>query len=324
MLIYHLRHAVRRLVREPAFTLAAVLTLALGVGANVAVFAVVEAVLLRPLPYPAAEALVTLNHRDQRTGITKEFVAIGDYVDIVDRQTAFASIAAWGKGEATVYGVGEPYQIFAIQGSGTLFDVLRIRPVLGRAFTPEDGVRGAAPVMLLGYEQWRNRFGGDPNVIGRTLRVGTRDRTIVGVTPPNLRFYSTRPADAILPMTLPTAPPQFRKGDWTFLVGRLKPGRTIADGTNDLARISRQMEAEHPQDNLASTYFATPGAPTDALSKFAWTTHKTNPENVTDPRTAQVQSILNDAHTAIMSGSSSIDAALAQAKQRVHDEVGIG
>ncbi len=76
--------------------------------------------------------------------------------------------------------------------------------------------------------------------------------------------------------------------------------------------------------DVASTYFATPGAPTDALSKFAWTTHKTNPENVTDPRTAQVQSILNDAHTAIMSGSSSIDAALAQAKQRVHDEVGIG
>src|SRR5215217_5409962 len=92
MVLYLIRHAFRQLVREPAFTVAALLTLALGVGANVAVFAVVDAVLLRPLPYPDADRLVILNHRDKRTGITKEFIAIGDYVDLVSRQRAFESL----------------------------------------------------------------------------------------------------------------------------------------------------------------------------------------------------------------------------------------
>ena len=98
MFLYLVRHAFRQLVREPAFTVAALLTLALGVGANVAVFAVVEAVLLRPLPYASADDLVILNHRDKRTGITKEFIAIGDYVDLAGRQTAFESLAAYGRG----------------------------------------------------------------------------------------------------------------------------------------------------------------------------------------------------------------------------------
>src|SRR5215204_1929055 len=102
MVLYLIRHAFRQLVREPAFTVAALLTLALGVGANVAVFAVVEAVLLRPLPYPDADRLVILNHRDKRTGITKEFIAIGDYVDLVSRQGAFESLAAYGRGQTSI------------------------------------------------------------------------------------------------------------------------------------------------------------------------------------------------------------------------------
>ena len=110
MFLYLIRHAFRLLIREPAFTLAAVLTLALGVGANVAVFAVVEAVLLRPFPYPEAGRLVILNHRDRHTGISKQFIAIGDYLDLVQRQTAFESMAAWGGASVTVYGAGEPYR----------------------------------------------------------------------------------------------------------------------------------------------------------------------------------------------------------------------
>jgi len=108
--LYHLRHAFRRLLREPAFTIAAVLTLALGVGGNVAVFAVVEAVLLRPLPYPAADRLTILNHRDQRTGITKEFIPIADYTELATRQSTFDALGAYGGGTATVFGSAEPYR----------------------------------------------------------------------------------------------------------------------------------------------------------------------------------------------------------------------
>jgi hypothetical protein len=98
MFLYHLRHAFRQLVREPAFTVAALLTLALGVGANVAVFAVVEGVLLRPLPYVNADELVILNHRDKRTGITKEFIALGDYIDLAAQQSAFETLTTYGRG----------------------------------------------------------------------------------------------------------------------------------------------------------------------------------------------------------------------------------
>jgi hypothetical protein len=111
MFLSDLRYAARRLIREPRFTLAAVLTLALGVGANVAVFAVVEAVLLRPLGYPEADRLVTLNHRDERTGITKPFNAIGDYVDFAERQKSFDAFGAYGSGEATIFGMGDPFRV---------------------------------------------------------------------------------------------------------------------------------------------------------------------------------------------------------------------
>jgi len=188
MLLYNLRHAFRRLLREPGFTTAAVLTLALGVGANLAVFAVVEAVLLRPLPYEDADRLLILNHRDQRTGITKEFIAIGDYVDIATRQSSFESLGAYGSFQATIFGQGEPYQVSALLGTAELLAALRIRPLLGRGLLPEDALTGAGPVVLLGYDLWRTRFGSDSSVVGRSITVGAATFQVVGVAPPAFRF----------------------------------------------------------------------------------------------------------------------------------------
>lgn len=124
MFMYEIRHAFRLLVREPGFTLAAVLTLALGVGANVAVFAVVQAVLLRPLPYFDADRLVILNHRDQRTGITKEFIAMGDYVDLAHRQTVFEGLGGYSDAQGTISGVGEPFHVLGLKATPDLFATL--------------------------------------------------------------------------------------------------------------------------------------------------------------------------------------------------------
>ena len=143
MLLHHLRHAFRMIVREPAFSAAAILTLALGVGANVAVFAVVESVLLRPLPYADADNLVILNHRDRRTGITKEFVAIGDYVDLAARQTTLDHLVAYGSGPATIHGDGEPLSVSALSATSGLFELLRVTPALGRQLTADDTRQGA-------------------------------------------------------------------------------------------------------------------------------------------------------------------------------------
>ena len=173
MLLHHLRHALRMIAREPAFSFAAILTLALGVGANVAVFAIVESVLLRPLPYADAEKLLILNHRDRRTGITKPFIAIGDYVDLAARQTTVDGLVAYGSGQATIFGDGEPLRVSALSASAGLLETLRVSPALGRELTAADSRPGAAPVAIVGYETWQTYFGSDPAIVGRSIRVGT-------------------------------------------------------------------------------------------------------------------------------------------------------
>ncbi|HKG95404.1 MAG TPA: ABC transporter permease [Gemmatimonadaceae bacterium] len=257
MFLYHVRHAFRQLLREPAFTLAAVLTLALGVGGNVAVFAVVEAVLLRPLPYANADDLVILNHRDQRTGITKEFIAIGDYVDIVARQTAFESVAAYGGGQATIANDAEqPYRVEALQAAPGLLEMLRVRPALGRTIRPEDSRPGAPRVMLLGDALWRERFAGDPGVVGRTVKMEGQDWQVVGVLPRGFAFPPNASTGVVVSMSVPLSAPAGRKNGWVFALARLKPGHTLAEAGSNLAAISRQLEREFPQSNQASEYFA--------------------------------------------------------------------
>jgi putative ABC transport system permease protein len=257
MFLYLIRHAVRQLVREPAFTVAALLTLALGVGANVAVFAVVEAVLLRPLPYAKADDLVILNHRDKRTGITKEFIAIGDYVDLAGRQSAFESMSAYGRGQTSIVDRDDPYRVDLLGAGPGLLEVLRVRPVLGRSIQAEDTREGAPKVIMLGYQTWKNRYGGDPSIVGRVIRLEQSERQVVGVAPDGFTFPPNATTDVILPITLPTVAPAQRRSGWTFAVGRLKPGKTLEDAASNLTTVSQQLEKDFPQSNLASEYFPT-------------------------------------------------------------------
>ena len=256
MFLHDVRHALRLLVREPGFTLAAILTLALGVGANVAVFAVVNAVLLRPLPYPDADRLVLLQHRDRRTGITKEFIAIGDFVDLHERQQAFEPVGAFGTGPGTIFDQGEPFDVSGLMATPELLDTLRMRPILGRSLSADDSREGAAPVVLLGYDLWQQRFGGSPAVVGRAIRIGSRTLQIVGVAPSGFRFPQSGRTDVIVPIGIPIRAPAERKSGWTFGVARLKPGVTMEKALGDLSAVSRQMEQEHPTANQGSEYFA--------------------------------------------------------------------
>jgi putative ABC transport system permease protein len=260
MFLNDLRHGFRLLARDPGFTTAAVLTLTLGVGANVAVFAVFNAALLRPLPYADAERLVILEHRDRRTGIAKEFIAMGDYVDLHARQQLFESIAAYGNVRTVVYGPGEAHDASLLQATPDLMATLRVTPIAGRAFEPGDMREGAAPVMMLGYEFWQTRYGGDPAVIGRSIKVGFTPvmRQVIGIAPPGFRFPVAATTDLIYPMRMPAAPPSNRKSGWTFAAARLRPGVTREQADNHLAALSQQMEQEHPDQNAGSEYFTVP------------------------------------------------------------------
>ena len=249
MFFHDVRHAFRLLRREPGFTLAAVLTLTLGVGANVAVFAVVNAVLLRPLPYPDAERLVLLEHRDRRTGLTKEFIAIGDYVDLA-RASAGLRIAcslrqppAWSSSTSD-----EPFDADRAPRDARAAETLRFTPALGRGLEATDGAEKAPPVVILGYDTWQTRFAGDATR-DRPIdqdRIGARDRSSASRRA-GFRFpVNAQDRSRFCRSACPFRRRRSASPDWTFTAARLKPGVSLERAAADLAAVSRQMEAGVP------------------------------------------------------------------------------
>lgn len=257
MLRYHLRHAVRLLWRDKTLTAAVVFTLALGFGANAAVFSVVEAVLLRPLPYPESDRLLVLGHRDSRSGLTKAFIARGDFIDMASRQQVFERLDGYGNFQATMTGATDPIRVRGLSATPGLFQTLRTEVVAGRAFEEADGRPGAPPVMILGHRTWVTQFGSDPGVIGRSLRLGDANRQVVGIAAPGLRFPAGDPVDVVAPIALPATAPAERKSGWIFGVGRLKAGVTMEQAQSHLAALSAEFERTYPTQNQGSVYYAT-------------------------------------------------------------------
>ena len=259
MLLVDLRHAFRLLRREPGFTAVAVLTLTLGVGANVAVFALVNAVLLRPLPYPESDRLVLLEHRDRRTGLTKEFIAIGDYVDLRTRVSSPSNLlqatAATGWSSLPTRNPSTPRRWWRPSSCSRRCGSRR----------PSDaGLRASTrpQAQLLSPSSGSTRGRRASAVIPRSLagpsEIGSATRQIVGVAPRGFRFPVNAPTDVILPMTLPAQAPAERKSGWTFAAARLKPGVSLERARADLTALSRQMEQEYPRQNQGSEYIALP------------------------------------------------------------------
>lgn len=253
----HIRLAVRTLRREPGFAVPALLTLALGIGANVAVFSVIEAVLLRPLPYANADRIVMLRHHDLRTDLTKPDVGRTDVLDIIERQTSFDVLVPYGLGRATLYGDDAPIDVQGVQGTSALFDLVGGRVALGRNFTRDDTRRGAEPVVILSHEFWSQHFNADPTVIGRSLTLGSSTRRVIGIAARGFRFPPVDRVDVVLPMTIPDTPAVPRTiGTWILAAGRLKAGVTVATADAELRALSAQLAAEYPAANQGTEYYA--------------------------------------------------------------------
>ena len=255
MLFRDVRRALRLFVREPGFAATVVLTLALGVGANTALFAIVEAVLLRSLPFASSDALAVVWHRDARTGISKDFIAMGDFVDLRATQRSFRSFAGFGGFTSTLLDEGEPLRVEGLTATPELFDVLGTTVAMGRGLQPDDVREGAAPVVIISHRLWETRFGADPNIAGRSVQIGPTRRSIVGVLPRGFHFPLERPTDVILPMRVPIAAPAERKSGWVLGVGRLADGATIETAANELDAIARKLEHDHPTQNQGSRYY---------------------------------------------------------------------
>jgi predicted permease len=233
-----LRYSFRSLLRRPTFTLAAVLTLALGIGANTAVFSVVNAVLLKPLSYPQSNELVSLQH--VAPGLNSGALGLSPdlYFTYRDENRTFEHLGLFGDGGATVTGVGDPEQARTRFVSGGVLQALGVQPMLGRWFAEADLAPQAAGTVILTHAYWQRKFGGDPGVIGRSVSINSRPTEIVGVMPAGFRFRNMTPeAELILPI-------QFDRSGLVLAgfgglqgIGRLKPGVTLADAQADAARM---------------------------------------------------------------------------------------
>ena len=256
MLTHDVRQALRLFRREPAFAAAAVVTLALGIGANTALFAVVEAVLLRPLPFEQADQLVVLRHRDVRTGFTKPDIAIGDFVDLRSRQRSLESLAGFSGFQSTFYSEREPLRIEGAVATSDAFQALRVQPALGRLLNEEDTREGAAAVVVVSQDFWRTQLGSDPQALTRSIQLGATRRMVVGVLPSDFRFPAMPKTDVVVAQALPAAAPAQRRSGWIYGIGRLRHGQTLAGAEAELAAISGQFENEFPQQNQGSRYEA--------------------------------------------------------------------
>ena len=250
------RHALRLFVREPGFTVTVVLTLALGIGANTALFAIVEAVLLRPLPYAQADDVAILRHRDLRTGLTKDFIAYGDFLDLTARQTSFAAIAGYGRLTSTLVGDNESISVRGLGATPEFFDVFGLQPAMGRMFDASDMRQGAPPVVIISHQLWESRFSSDPNIVGRSLQLGAGRRQIVGVASRGFRFPPHEPTDVLVPMTMPQAALAQRKGGWILSIARLRSGVTLESATAELDSLAQQFEQEYRDQNEGTRYYA--------------------------------------------------------------------
>jgi putative ABC transport system permease protein len=258
MFMQDVRRALRLFRMEPGFTAAAVLTLALGIGANTALFAVVEAVLLRPLPVSGADGLVIVRHRDLNTGLTKDHLAIGDVMDLRDRMQTLEPFAPYGSYQGTLFGEDEPMRVEGLGATAELLAALRVQPAMGRLLDAGDARPDTPPVVMISHELWQTRFGADPNIIGRGIQLGATRRQVVGVVERGFHFPPNSPTHVIMPFGLPATPPAQRKNGWMTGLGRLRPGSTVEQVRAELASLSAEFERAYPDQNRGTLYFPEP------------------------------------------------------------------
>jgi len=241
-LLQDLRYGLRMLRKNPGFTLTAAFTLALGIGANTAMFSVINAVLLRPLPYPDSHQLVLTFLADATGSSSRSIYGIADYLVTRDNQKSFSHFAAIGLGQNsfTYTGAGEPQRVRGTPATGEFFAALGVQPLLGRTFNPGSEAPGQPREVVLSFRFWQSQFGTDPFIIGRSMLLDGQPYSVVGVMPSDFHF-GPRDNDEIWPL-LQLGPSDVRPPYWIAPFGRLKPGVTLAQAEGDLSRI-----AEHEQ-----------------------------------------------------------------------------
>jgi len=250
-----LRYGLRMLLKSPGFTLVAVIALALGIGANTAIFSVVNAVLLRRLPYQDPERLVMVWENNRSRGRQRNVINPGNFMDWREQNNVCSQMAAFVDSRFNLTGADEPEEVPGQIASVNLFSLLGVNAALGRTFTPDEGESGHGNVVVLSYGLWQRRFGADPGLIGKAISLDGQGYTVIGVMPPNFQFFikqwslSGKPAELWVPNTFFTAQARIRRGRAWMAVARLKSGVTVEQAQAEMNTIASRLEQQYPDFN---------------------------------------------------------------------------
>src|SRR5262245_18762982 len=255
MLARDIRDAFRGFAAHRGFVVAAVLSLALGVGANTAIFSVVSALLLRPLPYPEPDRLVLLWNRSPGIGITQDWFSTAQYFDVKNSSGAFEQIAiAYGGNENLAGDGADPERVGTLRVSSNFFPLLGVQPIAGRLFTADEDTQIPATAALVGYSTWVRRYGSDPSVVGRRLELNGRSYQIVGVLPQSFSVpYEVLPtlglatnAEIVIPLPQAPTAAQARNREDFNIIGRLKRGVTLAQVQQEMDALTARLRHDLP------------------------------------------------------------------------------
>ena len=257
-----IRFALRQLRKSPGFTFIAVLTLALGIGANTAIFSVVNAVLLRPLPYKAPERLISIWEASAKDDIPKEPLSFPNFTDYRAQAQSFDGIGGFTTSSMILSGGdGEPERIIAAPVIGDFFSVLGVEPIIGRKFLPDENEDGKNRVAILSHAFWQRRFGADRNIVGQQITLSGNQYTVVGVMPPVFQDpvpAARRPVEIWAPLAVSEGMRNSRRGDFIQTIARLKPNATIEQARAELLAIAKRLEQQYPDSNTGWVSYAVP------------------------------------------------------------------
>lgn len=244
------RYGFRMLLKKPGFTVVAVLALALGIGANTAIFSVVNAVLLRPLPFAQQEQLVQVYGNDTKRARGQVPSSYPNFADWRDQNQVFDHIAAYTQSAAILTGVDNPEQLDGVSTSGDLFAVLGANAALGRTLTPEDEKPGSQPVAVLSYGLWQRRFGANPALVGQQVMLDGVSRTVVGIMPQGFAFpFTAVKLEYWLPLDPKSEENMERGANYLSVIARLKPGVDLPQAQAEMETIVRRLEQQYPERN---------------------------------------------------------------------------
>jgi putative ABC transport system permease protein len=248
-LIKDIRYAMRGLVKRPAFTIIALLTLALGIGANTAIFSVVNAVLLRPLPFRDPEQVVMVWEDASFAGFPLNTPAPANYVDWKNQNQSFADMAASAEQSFNLTGDGDPERVTAYAVTHNFFPLFGVQPLIGRGFLPEEDRPGSNKVVVLSYSLWQSRYGGDAHVLNRDIQLNGEKHTVVGVMPASFQFLDSE-VRMWVPLALDQEDMANRGGHYLNVAARLKPGVVVTQAQADMNAIMRRIATDHPDDTF--------------------------------------------------------------------------